>query len=73
MTPRRPGLGGKPLSADSPLLGGTMPNAEPTTGEDGDATAGAEGSNGQYGGFDPRPDYYAAPAPFPRDDADHRG
>ena len=63
MSARRQGLGGRPLSADSPLLGGPLqdPDQELSDGSGDDATAGAEDSNGRVEAFDPRPDYYATP------------
>jgi len=63
---RQTGLGGQPLSTDSPLLGGKMPEAE-LDGEQAVATleeigAGAEDSRAPHTGFDPRSDDFAQPA-----------
>jgi 1-acyl-sn-glycerol-3-phosphate acyltransferase len=61
LSSRRQGLGGRPLSADSPLLGGPIAAGEPAIDRPLDASAGAEYGDGQPSGFDPRPDEYAAP------------
>jgi len=59
---RRQGLGGRPLSADSPLLGGPITAADATPAEPPlGAEAGAEDGDGGAARFDPRPDDYAAP------------
>jgi 1-acyl-sn-glycerol-3-phosphate acyltransferase len=59
---RRQGLGGRPLSADSPLLGGPVAaEAQPELAPHGDASAGAEDGNGQRLAYDPRPDDYVSP------------
>jgi 1-acyl-sn-glycerol-3-phosphate acyltransferase len=63
LSARRQGLGGRPLSADSPLFGGALAAATETGLERPvDASAGAEDAGVQVGGFDPRADEYAAPA-----------
>jgi 1-acyl-sn-glycerol-3-phosphate acyltransferase len=59
---RRRGLGGRPLSADSPLLGGSVAAATtPQIGPPPAGSAGAEDSDGVPSGFDPRADDYATP------------
>ena len=56
MNGRRRGLGGRPLSADSPLLGGsTVAATAPQIGPPPEAEE-------RPAGFDPRPDHYATPA-----------
>jgi 1-acyl-sn-glycerol-3-phosphate acyltransferase len=56
MSPRRRGLGGRPLSADSPLLGGpTAAAAAPQIGP-------APDVEDHDGRFDPRHDHYATPS-----------
>jgi 1-acyl-sn-glycerol-3-phosphate acyltransferase len=61
LSARRRGLGGRPLSADSPLLGGPIEPAEPAIDRPLGASAGAEDGDGPAPRFDPRPDDYAAP------------
>ena len=61
MSSRRRGLGGRPLSADSPLLGGPVAAAPETVGLPGGAFAGAEDGRGPHPEYDPRADDYAAP------------
>ena len=60
MSSRRQGLGGKPLSAESPLFGGPLADPEPP-GLPQHATAGAEESNGAQRGYEPHPDTFATP------------
>jgi 1-acyl-sn-glycerol-3-phosphate acyltransferase len=55
MTARRQGLGGKPLGADSPLLGG------PTTAAAEAAPAIASPDEAERPSYDPRPDDFATP------------
>jgi 1-acyl-sn-glycerol-3-phosphate acyltransferase len=57
---RRRGLGGERLSADSPLLGGTVTEEQATAGAVG-AVAGAEDANGNETTYDPHADDYTAP------------
>jgi 1-acyl-sn-glycerol-3-phosphate acyltransferase len=59
---RRQGLGGRPLSAESPLLGGPHAAAEPALERPFGASAGAEDADGERTGYDPRRDDFAAPA-----------
>jgi 1-acyl-sn-glycerol-3-phosphate acyltransferase len=62
LSARRRGLGGRPLSADSPLLGGPIEApTEPAIDRPLGASAGAEDGDGPGPRFDPRPDDYAAP------------
>jgi 1-acyl-sn-glycerol-3-phosphate acyltransferase len=61
VTARRQGLGGRPLSADSPLFGGPPAAAEPAMGPPREAVAGAEGPGADVSVFDPRSDDYATP------------
>ncbi|MEK6278382.1 MAG: lysophospholipid acyltransferase family protein [Actinomycetota bacterium] len=59
--PRRRGLGGSRLSADSPLLGGPTSGDRPVMGGAVVASAGAEDAGAGVAEFDPRADDYAEP------------
>ena len=59
MSARGQGLGGKPLSAESPLFGGPLAETEPGMGLPQHATAGAEDHDGAAQGYDPRTDDFA--------------
>ena len=61
MSARRQGLGGEPLSADSPLFGGPPADSETAMGPPREAVAGAEGPGADGAIFDPRSDDYATP------------
>jgi 1-acyl-sn-glycerol-3-phosphate acyltransferase len=62
MNSRHRGLGGRPLSAESPLLGGPVASASETAvGVPADASAGAEDSRGPRPSYDPRHDAYVTP------------
>ncbi len=68
MSARGRGLGGRPLDADSPLLGGQGLVADepaPEMGGAPEAGAGAEDSSGYEETFDPNPDELSAPPEAP--------
>jgi 1-acyl-sn-glycerol-3-phosphate acyltransferase len=64
MSARRQGLGGKPLSAESPLFGGPLAEEEENgIGLAREPTAGAEDSNGAPQAYEVHPDDLVAPEP----------